>query len=162
MFSGPLQKDLFKGKWSLAKSWFKQNYRHACHVRVAVFFSLPSCCVSSLIATTPRGHAITEPRGGEKGLGYRKWSGKIPRKLSVSDLGAGKFVVPFRSSFILIINSLEWFSELEHLKNILEINDWHFGAKKVGILLEMLTYWQPYKHEGHEKIRSIRLSLSGL
>ena len=48
------------------------------------------------------------------------------------------------------------------LKNILEINDWHFGAKKVGILLEMLTYWQPYKHEGHEKIRSIRLSLSGL
>ena len=48
MFSGLLQKDLFKGKWSLAKSYFKQNYCHACHTRFAVFFLLPSCCVSSL------------------------------------------------------------------------------------------------------------------
>ena len=161
MFSGPLQKDLFKGKWSLAKSWFKQNYRHACHVRVAVFFCLPSCCVSSLIATTPRGNAITEPRGGEKGLGYRKWSGKYSQKTFSFTFRSWKVPSPFRSSFISIINSLEWFSELEHLENILEINDGHFGAKKVGILLEML-YWQPYKHEGHEKIRSIRSSLSGL
>ena len=48
MFSGLLQKDLFKRKWSLAKSYFKQNYCHACHTRFAVFFPLPSCCVSSL------------------------------------------------------------------------------------------------------------------
>ena len=48
MFSGLLQKDLFKGKWSLAKNYCKQNYCHACHTRFAVFFPLPSCCVSSL------------------------------------------------------------------------------------------------------------------
>ena len=42
-----LQKYLFKG--SLAKSYFKQNYCHACHTRLAVFFPFPSCCVSSLI-----------------------------------------------------------------------------------------------------------------
>ena len=40
---------------------------------------------------------------------------------------------PFRSSFISIINSLEWFSELQYLKNILEINAGHFEAKKVRI-----------------------------
>ena len=44
-----LQKDLFKGKWFLAKSYFKQNCCHGCHTRFAVFFPLPSCCVSSLI-----------------------------------------------------------------------------------------------------------------
>ena len=49
MFSGLLQKDLFKGKWILAKSYFKQNYRQTCHTRFAVFFPLPSCCVSSLL-----------------------------------------------------------------------------------------------------------------
>ena len=49
MFSGLVQKDLFKGKWSLAKSYFKQNYGHACHTRFAVVFPLPSCCVSSLM-----------------------------------------------------------------------------------------------------------------
>ena len=49
MFSDLLRKDLFKGKWSLAKSYFKQNYCHACHTRFAVFFPLPSCCVSSLV-----------------------------------------------------------------------------------------------------------------
>ena len=54
MFSGLLQKNLFKGKWILAKSFFKQNYCHACHTRVAVFFPLPSCCVSSLITKIVR------------------------------------------------------------------------------------------------------------
>ena len=49
MFSGLLQKDLFKRKWSLAKSYFKQNHCQACHTRFAVFFPLPSCCVSSLL-----------------------------------------------------------------------------------------------------------------
>ena len=48
MFSGLLQKDLFKGNWSLARSYFRQNYCHTCHTRFAVFFSLPSCCVSWL------------------------------------------------------------------------------------------------------------------
>ena len=33
----------------MAKSYFKQNYCHACHTRFSVFFPLPSCCVSSLI-----------------------------------------------------------------------------------------------------------------
>ena len=34
MFSGLLQKYLFKWRWSLAKSFFKQNYcRRACHKR---------------------------------------------------------------------------------------------------------------------------------
>ena len=49
-----LQKYLFKGKWSLAKSYFKQNYRHACHRWLAVFFTLPSCCLSSLVMTGRR------------------------------------------------------------------------------------------------------------
>ena len=40
MFSGPLQKDLFEGKWSLAKSCFKQNYCHACH-KVCRLLSFP-------------------------------------------------------------------------------------------------------------------------
>ena len=30
MFSGLLQKGMFKGEWSLAKSYFKQNYRCEC------------------------------------------------------------------------------------------------------------------------------------
>ena len=47
-FTRSLQNDLFKGKWSLAKSCFKQNYCHACRTRLAIF-PLPSCCVSSLI-----------------------------------------------------------------------------------------------------------------
>ena len=46
MFSGLLQIDLFKGKWSLEKSYFKQNYCHACHKRFAFFFPLP---LSSLL-----------------------------------------------------------------------------------------------------------------
>ena len=49
MFSGLLQKGLFKGRCSLVKCFFKQNYCHACHARFAVFFPLLSCCVSSLL-----------------------------------------------------------------------------------------------------------------
>ena len=49
MFLTLLQKDLFKGMWSLAEAKQKQNYCHACHTRFAVVFPLPSCCVSSLI-----------------------------------------------------------------------------------------------------------------
>ena len=48
MFSGLLQSDLFKGRCSLEKRFFKQNYCHACHTGFAVVFPLPSCCVSSL------------------------------------------------------------------------------------------------------------------
>ena len=49
IFSGLLQKDLFKGKWCLAKSYFKQNYCHVCHTRFAVLFPHPSCCVRSTV-----------------------------------------------------------------------------------------------------------------
>ena len=49
MFLTLLQKDLFKGMWSLAEAKQKQNYCHACHTRFAVVFPLPSCCVSSLL-----------------------------------------------------------------------------------------------------------------
>ena len=44
-----LQKDLLKGRWSLAEIIFKQNYCHACHTRFAVFFPLPSLRVGSLL-----------------------------------------------------------------------------------------------------------------
>ena len=50
MFSGLLQKDLFKGGWSLSEMFFKQNYCHACHTRFVIFFPLPSCRISSLLA----------------------------------------------------------------------------------------------------------------
>ena len=49
-----LQKCLFKGKWSLAKRYFKQNYCYACHRWLAVFFTLPSRCLSSLVMTGRR------------------------------------------------------------------------------------------------------------
>ena len=49
MFSGLLQKGLFKERCSLVKCFFKQNYCHACHTIFAVFFPLRSCCVSSLL-----------------------------------------------------------------------------------------------------------------
>ena len=52
MFSGVLQKDLFKGTWSLAKRCLKQNYCHACDTSFAVFFPLRSCCVSPLTGAT--------------------------------------------------------------------------------------------------------------
>ena len=52
-WSGPLQKELFKGKWSLTKSCFKQNYCHACQTRFAVFFAIPSCCVISSLLPHP-------------------------------------------------------------------------------------------------------------
>ena len=51
IFPSLLQKDLFKGGWSSADKFFKQNYCHTCHTRFAVFLPLPSCCVSSLIIT---------------------------------------------------------------------------------------------------------------
>ena len=50
-----LQNDPFKGKWSLVKSYFFQNYCHAWHTRLAVFVPFPSCCVSSLPSTNTRG-----------------------------------------------------------------------------------------------------------
>ena len=35
-------------KVKFGENLFQQNYCHACHTRFAVFFPLPSCCVSSL------------------------------------------------------------------------------------------------------------------
>ena len=56
MFPGllVLQKDLsIKGGRRSAKTFFKQNYCHACHTKFAVFFPLPSCSVSSLPQKKP-------------------------------------------------------------------------------------------------------------
>ena len=50
MFSGLLQKDLFKGGWSSPQKFFKQNYCHACDIRFAVFFPLSSCCIKYTIS----------------------------------------------------------------------------------------------------------------
>ena len=50
MFSGLLQKDLFKGGWTSPQKFFKQNYCHACDIRFAVFFPLPSCCIKYTIS----------------------------------------------------------------------------------------------------------------
>ena len=66
MFFALLQKDLFKGMWSFAEGYFKQNYCHACHSRFAVVFPHPSFCVSSLILKTRKkikldtGHVFVE------------------------------------------------------------------------------------------------------
>ena len=117
-----------------------------------------SCDGALFIATTPWGHAITEPRGGEKGLGSRKWSWKTlenTQKTFSFRFRSWKVRRPFRSSFISIINSLEWFSELQYLKNILEINAGHFEAKRY--VFQVLTDWKPCKYKGHEKIRSIQV-----
>ena len=56
MFLALLQRDLFKGMWSLANAKQKQNYSHACRTRFAVVFPLPSCCVSSLIMELKQKH----------------------------------------------------------------------------------------------------------
>ena len=53
MWSGLLQKDLFKGGWSTAEKLFKQNC-HDRHTKFAVFFPLLSCCVSSLLSIIDR------------------------------------------------------------------------------------------------------------
>ena len=48
---GLFQKDLSKERRSSAESFSKSHdYSRACHTRFAVFFPLPSCCVSSLIS----------------------------------------------------------------------------------------------------------------
>ena len=52
MFSGRLRTDPFKGRCSLAASFFKQNW-HACHTRFADFFPLPSCCVCKFTIVLP-------------------------------------------------------------------------------------------------------------
>ena len=49
MFFALLQKDLFKGMWSLAEGFLKQNYCRACHTRFTVVCPLSFFCVSSLL-----------------------------------------------------------------------------------------------------------------
>ena len=49
MFCGLLQKDLFIGKWSLAKFYFKQDYYHARHTRFAVFFPVQEPAMVALL-----------------------------------------------------------------------------------------------------------------
>ena len=50
-FSGLLQKDLFKEKLSLAKSYFKQNYCHAFHTKVCHLLLLRSRKFSNVPGT---------------------------------------------------------------------------------------------------------------
>ena len=54
MSTGLLKTGLFKGRWSLAEIFFKQNYCHVCHTRFTVFFPLPSCCVFKTFYTDAR------------------------------------------------------------------------------------------------------------
>ena len=66
-FSGPLQEDLFM----ICLCGF--DYCHACHTRFAVFFPLPSCCVSSLLYGRSRIYVKVEPRSTStftRGLSY--------------------------------------------------------------------------------------------
>ena len=62
LFLALLQKDLFKGMWSLAEGFFNENYCHACHTRFSAVFPLPSCCVSSIegrrTATATKTHKV--------------------------------------------------------------------------------------------------------
>ena len=48
-FFALLQKDLFKGKWSLAEGFLKQDYCRACHTRFTAVFPLWPFCTSSLL-----------------------------------------------------------------------------------------------------------------
>ena len=48
MFSGLLQKRSVMKVWR--KIYSKLNYCHVFHTRFAVFFPLPSCCISSVLA----------------------------------------------------------------------------------------------------------------
>ena len=89
-FSGLLQKDLLKGNWSWAKSCFKQNYCHACHTRFAVFFPLPSCCVSSLIIVNLRNRTAGRRRRQNARV-WRTWQGCFLRVLSWSSLNTNVF-----------------------------------------------------------------------
>ena len=84
LFSGLLKKGLYKGRWSLAESFFNQNYCHACHTRFAVFFPLPSCCVSSLVSLLNR---TAGRRGGRQNAPVlQEWQGHYLRVLSWSSL----------------------------------------------------------------------------
>ena len=49
MFFALLQKDLFKGMWSLAEGFLKQDYCRACHTRFTAVFPLWPFCTSSLL-----------------------------------------------------------------------------------------------------------------
>ena len=60
MSTGLLKTGLFKGRWSLAESFFKQNYCHVCHTRFTVFSPLPSCCVFKTFYSDARQPNVTE------------------------------------------------------------------------------------------------------
>ena len=89
-----LQNDLFKERCSLATCFFKQNYCHDCHTRFAVFFSLPSCCVSSLLLTREARSRKARSSGARVAMGKRK-EGRICLSLSF-----------FRSPFALLLVTL--------------------------------------------------------
>ena len=74
-----------KGKWSLPKSYFFQNYCHAWHTRLAVFVPFPSCCVSSLPSTNTRGLCELGPVSSRfvSVEWYLNWSPKIRELFSM-------------------------------------------------------------------------------
>ena len=75
----------------MEKSCFKQNYCHACHTRFAVFFPLPSRCVSSLLGKlifpdSNRGTAELGFRGNYIGVAMAHtevWKESRPRKMRI-------------------------------------------------------------------------------
>ena len=73
MFSVFYKKDLFKGRWSLEQSFFKQNYCHACHTRFANLFPLPSCCWSSLLFQSKLLWTALPPLPPQKNAHQWKW-----------------------------------------------------------------------------------------
>ena len=135
MFSGLLQKDLFKGKWILAKSYFKQNYCHACHTRFAVFFPLPSCCVSSLLFVLGRliGKRIQTTLFITQGL---FWSWLFPREIKDASL-----------LYYLKLNLTETATEDHRDRlpwNQTASNDPVFFANRPGLCLCWSAMWSHY------------------
>ena len=71
MFPGRLQKDLFKGKWSLAESFFKQHYklRRSSPVPLSELVRPSLACVQ----TSPLPQKKIDFFGGEGGRLYTGW-----------------------------------------------------------------------------------------
>ena len=49
-----------RGRWSLGENASKHNYCHACQTRFAVFFLLPSHCVSSPLPSDDMPNGVTK------------------------------------------------------------------------------------------------------
>ena len=58
--------------YSLVKSYFEQNYCHACHTRFAVFYPLPSCCVFATTILRNGPDKNDSNNNGNKHVGMQK------------------------------------------------------------------------------------------